>query len=158
MTNEPQATLLFVSLLSNPLSYPDHRDLSQRPLNFPFILVDTATPRTNFLFSFLYFFARPPVKPAGALDGYHHHNPDQGCFEFTSEGCAWTLIFVPDDEPDASSYPEDFAFVTSFDLTQSSEPGERTDGCYPRGWYGCPEPKQQKRQQKREQHEPEQHV
>ena len=148
MTNGPQATLLFVSLFSDPLSYPDHRDLSQRPLNFPFILVDTATLRTNFLFSFFLYF-RPPAKPAGALDGYDHHDSDQGRFEFTSEGCAWTLIFITDDEPDTSGYPEDFAFVTSFDLTQSSELGERTDGCHPRAWYGYPEPKQQQ-QQKRE--------
>ena len=62
MKTWPQATLS-PSFLT-PFSYPDHRDPSQRPLNFPFILVDTSALRTNLLFSFFYIsLANPPSNP-----------------------------------------------------------------------------------------------
>ena len=162
MTNGHEPPILSLpSLFPTPFSYPARHDLFQRSLNFSFILQNTTTLHANFLFSsFLYFSGRPPspIKPAGALDGHDHHDSDQRYPEFTSEICAWTLIFVPDEESDAQDHSEDFTFTSTFDFTQFSKPGERTVffcyGCHPRGWYGCTEPYQQQHEQR----EPEQHV
>jgi hypothetical protein len=146
MPNRPRTTLSFASLFSPPFhirAIATFLTASEFPLLF-----SCTRPHphhiTNFLFSF-FIFPRPtsPIKPAGALDGNDHHDSDQGCFEFTSKDCAWTLIFVTDDEPDASGHSEDFAFASTLDLTQPSKPGERTVfryGCHPRGWYGCTKP------------------
>ena len=150
MVNRPLTTLSFASLFLTPFSYPGYRDLSQRPLVSPFILLNTTTPSHQpFVLVFLYFSDHPPsIKPAGALDGNDHHDSDQGCFELTSKDCAWTLIFATDDEPDASGYSEYFAFASTFDLTQACKPGERTAF-----WYGYAESEKQ-----REQHESEQRL
>lgn len=155
------STFLSPSLFFSPFSYPGHRDLFQRP-EFFFLIPGTTTLHDPTPPTFVLVFILPatPIKPAGALDGYDHHDSDQRRFEFTSKSCPWTLIFVPDDEPDASGYPENFAFATALDLTQSSssKPGEHTVfryGCNPRGCYGYPEPH---KQQQREQREPEQRV
>jgi len=59
MTKRPQATLLFAPPFLTPFSYPDYRGLSQRPLNFPFILVDTPALHANLLFSFFYISLTP---------------------------------------------------------------------------------------------------
>ena len=102
------------------------------------------SPNTHDQLLFHFALLAKPSKPRGALDGYNNHGSGWGRSKFTSKVHTPTFFFSTDDEPNASSPPESFAFTSIH--TKSTKRGKRAvfhDGRHPCDRYGDAEPHQQ---------------